>query len=122
MDFWLGYYVFQERKLARRRWIFFCGFACWECMFALGNYTSTTHHNLRQMLEMCIFCFFYRIKNEFLFFSFKNVPPFIPLIPTKSVSQKLHFAFFLSFSLPDQRLHPENLQNTLGLPEKAPSP
>ena len=69
---------------------------------------------------------FFDFHNEIIFFpnssSLINLPPFIPFTPTKSVSQKLHFANFLSFSFPDYKLQPEKRQNTLGLPEKAPSP
>ena len=46
-----------------------------------------------------------------------NFPPLIPLVPTKSVSQKLQIACLLSSSLPDQRLQPANRQKTAGRPE-----
>ena len=51
-----------------------------------------------------------------------NFPPPGPSTPTKSVSQKLQTASGRSFSLPDHRLHPVNLQKTDGLPALAPSP
>ena len=49
-------------------------------------------------------------------------PPFTPSVPQKSVSQNLQIAVLRSFSSPDQRLHPENLQNTAGRPVWTPSP
>src|ERR1700734_2166946 len=42
----------------------------------------------------------------------ENLPPPGPPTPMKSVSQNRQIALDRSFSRPDQRLHPENRQNT----------
>ena len=57
--------------------------------------------------------------NDFISLCF---PPPGPSVPRKSVSQKLQIDFSLSASIPVQRLHPENLQKTEGLPVLEPSP
>src|SRR5262249_6509756 len=50
------------------------------------------------------------------------LPPYVPSVPTNSVSQKRHTADARSLSWPDQRLQPLNRQNTAALPGLAPSP
>src|SRR5258708_39708216 len=52
----------------------------------------------------------------------ENLPPPCPSTPTKSVSQNWQIALDRSFCRPDQRLHPENRQNTAARPAWAPSP
>ena len=51
-----------------------------------------------------------------------NLPPSVPSVPKKSVSQKLQTALARSCSRPDHRLQPAKRQNTAGLPALAPSP
>jgi hypothetical protein len=51
-----------------------------------------------------------------------RLPPPCPSTPTKSVSQNRQTALDRSFSRLDQRLHPENRQNTAARPVWAPSP
>ena len=51
-----------------------------------------------------------------------NLPPPSPSVPTKSVSQKLHWAVARSCSRPDHKLQPAKRRNTARLPLCTPSP
>src|SRR5205814_283346 len=51
-----------------------------------------------------------------------NLPPPSPSVPTKSVSQNVHWALARSSSRPDQRLQPAKRRKTARLPDCTPSP
>ena len=48
----------------------------------------------------------------------ENLPPSVPSVPTKSVSQKRQMALARSCSRPLQRLQPAKRQNTAGRPAR----
>src|SRR5580698_10647849 len=79
-----------------------------------------------------IFFFFFKQKRAYeidmglefrrVLFRSKKAPPPGPLVPTKSVSQKVQTAVARSASRPLQRLQPAKRQNTAARPVWPPSP